>query len=83
MSEDIYSFKKLVAFDWVPDPEFQGEPMACPACGGRTKPMRCEPDRNEAYLTHIALCVTEGCRRAWPYLGARALRKLGERKEAA
>jgi hypothetical protein len=65
---------RVTAFRWVPDPESH-ERVLCPECGGETEPLRCEPDRSETYLTHIALCVTEGCRRAWPYLGARALRK--------
>ncbi len=66
----------MTAFRWIPDPEFDSEPRACPECGGATEALRCQPDRSESYLTHIALCTVAGCRRAWPYLGARALRKL-------
>lgn len=62
-------------FRWVPDPEYDDEPAACPNCGAPTEAMRCEPDRSESYLTHIALCTGSGCRMAWPYLGARSLRK--------
>lgn len=65
----------MTAFRWTPDPEFDGDPPACPKCGSTTEPLRCEPDRSEVYLTHIALCTRPGCRMAWPYAGARALRK--------
>lgn len=68
----------MTVFKWVADPEFDGEPRACPDCGSLTEPMRCELDRSELYLTHIALCTGDGCRKAWPYLGARALRKHQE-----
>jgi hypothetical protein len=65
----------LVRFTWVSDPEFDGDPAPCNECGAPTEALRCEPDRSEAYLTHIRLCTKEGCRRAWPYMGARAERK--------
>lgn len=74
--------KSLVRFDWVPDPEFDGDPAPCNYCAGITKAMRCEPDRSEAYLTHIRMCQVDGCRRCWPYMGARAQRKLSEQSEA-
>lgn len=64
-----------LTFRWVPDPEFDHDPAPCPECNGETEPLRCEPDRNPVYLTHILLCKTKGCRRAWPYAGARDLRR--------
>lgn len=77
---DERSIAANTAFRWVADPEFDGDPPACPKCGAATEAMRCEPDRSENYMTHIALCTGKGCRMAWPYTGARALRK---RRDAA
>lgn len=65
----------MTLFRWEPDPEYDGDPMACPECGSVCEALRSEPDRSESYLTHIHLCTGSGCRMAWPYLGARALRK--------
>lgn len=70
------------AFRWEPDPEWTGAPIACPECGAACEALRVEPDRSEAYTTHIHLCTREGCRKAWPYYGARALRKIGDAARA-
>lgn len=64
----------MTTFRWVEDPEFRGETPLCPDCGHTTEALRVEPDRSESYVTHIFLC-TGPAHHAFPYLGARAMRK--------
>ena len=74
----VTAHESRTVFRWEADPEYVDAPVVCPECGSACEALRVEPDRSEAYVTHIHLCAGEGCRRAWPYFGARALHKVGK-----
>lgn len=60
-------------FDWVDDPDADPQEVPCPHCGAPSKALKIEPDRSASYLREIYLCTADGCKRAWPRYGARAL----------
>jgi hypothetical protein len=62
----------MVEYNWVDDPDGRKD-IICPECDGPTVPLKIDPDRSLSYLTHIYMCQTAGCKRAWPRNGARKL----------